>query len=197
MWSPSQPNPLTASGLWKPNIVKGWTDKEMKMQDCKVTQFYFVWLFFCFVFLEARWDTGPLCRGCMYNLPLPKTGGPATSRAQAAGAEAPVNAQLQGPRDPKERGGTRRRPGMAQIGGGGGWESREERTQNPRSWNPNGGPVPFLPMGLQVRKGMPNSPPAGGRARGDARCPGCVNPAHQPEASILTEGACALRRWLD
>lgn len=72
----------------------------------------------------------------------PQGGRPSDLRAQAAGVEAPVNAQLQGPSDPKEREGTRQRPGMAQIWGGRG-ESREERTQNPRTWSPKWVQCPF------------------------------------------------------
>lgn len=56
-----------------------------------------------------------------------------------------MDGRLQGPSDRsglhKERRGVRQQPGMAQIGGWGKGDS--ERTENPRTRSPKGGPVPF------------------------------------------------------
>lgn len=108
------------------------------MQDCKVTQFYFgFW----------RPDGAlPHAAGAVCTIFPPQGGRPSDLRAQAAGVEAPVNAQLQGPSDP----GTQRREGEPGRGLNGsdwgrkGGESRREDTES-KNTESEGGPVPFLP----------------------------------------------------
>lgn len=182
---PTQGPPM-AWGFEKPNTEQGcWSGKEMRTQDCKVTQFYFgFW----------RPDGALLrCTGIRaVQVSPPQGGGPATWGPRRRGGGL-VDGRFQGPSDRsglhKERRGIRQQPAMAQIGGQGRGES--ERTESPRTGSRKGGPVPFtLPLRLRVREVELNCHPAGGRAWTEARRPKPASGSErQPAASTLTEGA--------